>query len=83
MARLKRTPDGWEEGRTLRPTSLKIGIMRRMWVIEKTGLRSLRCLRWWSPVARMVRKAIMIAYMRNIRVLTKGSEQSRTEIEQV
>lgn len=30
--------------------SLKMGIMRRIWLMEKTGLSSLRCLRWWSPV---------------------------------
>ena len=33
------------EARTLRDTSLKIGIMRRMWLMENTGFSILRCFR--------------------------------------
>ena len=41
--------------------------MWRMWLIEKTGLRSLRCLRWCSPAERVPGQSVL--------TLDKGSRK--------
>ena len=40
--------------RTLCPIRVKMGIIRRICAMEKTGLRILRCFLCWSPSATLI-----------------------------